>query len=77
MRHNTPLFPCFWRSRHAAFISGRPRYSCVFFAPAGVNNSSRVLTLGSGFNAPTGVAVDGSGNVYVIDSLINDVKALI
>ena len=33
-------------------------------------------TLGSGFGGPTGVAVDGSGNVYVADSGSNAVEKI-
>jgi len=33
----------------------------------GANDASCVKTLGGGFTLPVGVAVDGSGNVYVID----------
>ena len=36
--------------------------------PAGCASSSCVTTLGGGFAHPSGVAVDGSGNVYVADS---------
>jgi DNA-binding beta-propeller fold protein YncE len=36
-----------------------------------------VNTLGSGFNQPAGVAVDGSGNVFVADSLNNAVKEIL
>jgi large repetitive protein len=35
--------------------------------PAGCASSSCVTTLGGGFGNPFGVAVDGSGNVYVAD----------
>jgi hypothetical protein len=44
--------------------------------PAGCTSSSCVLTLGGGFNAPSGVAVDGNGNVYVGDSYNNAVKQI-
>ena len=36
-----------------------------------------VKTLGSGFYSPYGVAVDGSGNVYVADSYNNAVKEIV
>jgi len=36
-----------------------------------------VNTLGSGFNNPFGVAVDGSGNVFVGDSRNNAVKEIL
>ena len=36
-----------------------------------------VNTLGSGFNTPEGVAVDGSGNVYVADFGNNAVKEIV
>jgi len=35
-----------------------------------------ITTLGGGFNSPEGVAVDGSGNVYVADSGDNAVKKM-
>ena len=36
--------------------------------PAGCASSSCVTSLGGGFSEPSGVAVDGSGNVYVADN---------
>jgi DNA-binding beta-propeller fold protein YncE len=36
-----------------------------------------VVTLGSGFSGPTGVAVDGSGNVYVADFGNSEVKEIV
>ena len=36
-----------------------------------------VNTLGSGFNSPIGVAVDGSGNVFVADTGNNAVKEIV
>ncbi len=35
------------------------------------------LTLGSGFNGPSGVAVDGAGNVFVADTYNNSVKEIL
>ncbi|MEO6910543.1 MAG: SMP-30/gluconolactonase/LRE family protein [Edaphobacter sp.] len=46
--------------------------------PAGVvSSSSTVNTIGSGFSGPTGVAVDGSGNVFVADYYNNAVKQIV
>ena len=42
-----------------------------------VNSSSTVNTVGSGFTSPTGVAVDGSGNVFVADWGHNAVKEIV
>ncbi len=39
--------------------------------------SGAVVTLGSGFSSPTGVAVDGHGNVYVADFGNNEVKEIV
>ncbi len=39
--------------------------------------SSTIRTLGSGFSSPAGVAVDGSGNVYVADSDNGAVKEIV
>jgi DNA-binding beta-propeller fold protein YncE len=36
-----------------------------------------VITLGSGFNQPSSVAVDGSGNVFVADTYNNAVKEIL
>jgi hypothetical protein len=44
--------------------------------PPGCGSSSCVTTLGGGFLEPQGVAVDGSGNVYVADTYNNAVKEL-
>jgi streptogramin lyase len=41
-----------------------------------VNSSSTVNVLGSGFSGPYGVAVDGSGNVFVADTGNTAVKEL-
>jgi sugar lactone lactonase YvrE len=42
-----------------------------------VNSSSTVIPVGSGFSKPNGVAVDGSGNVFVADSGNNAVKQIV
>ena len=39
--------------------------------------STTPVTLGSGFNEPTGVAVDAHGDVFVADSLNNAVKEIV
>ena len=36
-----------------------------------------INALGSGFNAPEGIAVDGSGNVFVADTYNNEVKEIV
>ena len=36
-----------------------------------------IITLGSGFSDPTGVAVDGNGNVYVADQGNSAVKEIL
>jgi streptogramin lyase len=40
-------------------------------------HSGAVVTLGTGFSTPTGVAVDGSGNVYVADNGNSAVKEIV
>ncbi|MES2220945.1 MAG: NHL repeat-containing protein, partial [Acidobacteriota bacterium] len=42
-----------------------------------VNSASTVKSLGSGFNHPEGVAIDGSGNVFVADLGNNAVKEML
>ena len=42
-----------------------------------VNSASTVKSLGSGFNHPEGVAVDGSGDVFVADLSNNAVKEMV
>lgn len=47
-------------------------------APGMVSSSSTVVTVGSGFSIPIGVAVDSSGNVFVSDyytSLVQEIEA--
>jgi len=36
-----------------------------------------IVTLGSGFDSPEGVAVDGEGNVFVADTFHNAVKEIL
>jgi len=48
----------------------------VYEMPPGCASSSCVTALGGGFGAPGGVAVDGSGNVYVADSYNSAVKEM-
>ena len=52
------------------------RNNAVKEMPAGCASSSCVTTLGGGFSYPTGVAVDGSGNVYVADTGNSAVKEI-
>jgi streptogramin lyase len=53
----------------------------VGFAPSAeaqtAHFSGAVISLGSGFNLPSGVAMDGSGNVFVADSINNAVKEIL
>jgi hypothetical protein len=41
-------------------------------APGVVSSSSTVVTLGSGFSAPTDLAVDGAGNVFISDTAVEE-----
>ena len=41
---------------------------------AETNDPGTLTAIGSGFNSPTGVRVDGNGNVYVADSGLNTVQ---
>ena len=54
-----------------AYIYGTGTGPQVAFSPGAQS------TLGSGFSYPFGVAVDGSGNVYVADSTNNAVKEIV
>ncbi len=47
---------------------------CLAALPA---HAQRVIGLGSGFVFPAGVTVDGSGNVFVADSLNNTVQVIL
>ena len=42
-----------------------------------VSSGSTTIPVGSGFHIPTGVAVDGAGNVFVADSFITAVKEIV
>ncbi|QEE26922.1 hypothetical protein FTW19_02220 [Terriglobus albidus] len=53
-----------------AYVSGTGTGPQVAFRPGTQS------TLGSGFSAPIGVAVDGSGNVFVADTVNNAVKKI-
>src|SRR5438270_565123 len=53
---------------------------CLCAAGAGAQTahfSGAINTLGSGFSLPFGVAVDGSGNVFVTDNCNNAVKEIV
>ena len=39
--------------------------------------SGAVSTVGSGFSCPVGGAVDGSGNIFVVDPCLNAVKEIV
>ena len=41
-------------------------------APGVVSSSSTVVTLGSGFSGPGDLAVDGAGNVFIIDTAVEE-----
>ncbi|MCL2659282.1 MAG: putative Ig domain-containing protein [Acidobacteriaceae bacterium] len=42
------------------------------YGPGGANDSSCVITLGSGFSNPWGIALDGGGNIYVANQALRD-----
>ena len=46
-------------------------------APGGVSATSTVNTLASGFSQPFGLAVDGSGNVFVADTVSHVVREIV
>ena len=46
-------------------------------AAATAAEAATIVTLGSGFNSPAGVAVDGRGNVFVADADNNAVKEIL
>ncbi len=50
---------------------------CGFSAAAQTAHAGATIILGSGFNLPRGVAVDGSGNVFVADEANNAVKEIL
>jgi hypothetical protein len=68
--------PPAWRWTAAATSMSPITNNAVKEMPAGCASSSCVTTLGGGFNFPFGVAVDGSGNVYVADTDNNAVKEM-
>jgi sugar lactone lactonase YvrE len=61
------------------YLSGTGTGPMAVFAIATSGNyaPSAQTTLGSGFNVPTGVAVDGSGNVFVADYGNSKVKEIV
>jgi DNA-binding beta-propeller fold protein YncE len=46
-------------------------------AEAQTAHAGGTISIGSGFNLPAGVAVDGSGNVFVADKFNNAVKEIV
>jgi large repetitive protein len=56
------------------YVASVTSNSTVQKIPAGCRFSSCMTTLGGGFQDPYGVAVDGSGNIYVADTSNNAVK---
>ena len=70
--------PLALRSTAAAMSSSPIRQQCGEGDSVRLRGSSScVRTLGSGFSKPAGVAVDGSGNVFVADSGNNAVKEIL
>ena len=64
-------------------LSGRVRAGLTLavliagcFHTASAARAQAIVTLGSGFDAPEGVAVDGTGNVFVADIGNNAVKEI-
>jgi large repetitive protein len=47
------------------------------FVTTSFPGNTAITTLGSGFNVPRSVAVDGAGNVYVGDTFNNAVKEIV
>ena len=50
--------------------------ACFIGAPQAPAQAQTIVTLGGGFSLPAGVAVDGSGNVFVADERNNAVKEI-
>jgi DNA-binding beta-propeller fold protein YncE len=50
--------------------------ACIIGAPQAPAQAQTIVTLGGGFHTPPGVAVDGSGNVFVADADNNAVKEI-
>jgi hypothetical protein len=59
----------------AVDVAGNVYYSCGYWTGAPINKwtaaNSNVTTFVSGMDYPSGVAVDGSGNVYICDGIHN------